>query len=219
MIIPESIIRQFPKYMQDNPDDGTTALADKIDSIFQAINTDIDALNTFKDPVQCPASYLVEIGNLLNAGILSQDSETIRRNKISIAIATHKKRGQWAGDAKLKIDAITGYDARILASVDSDDWILLGDSDDPDYYWATMGADGIDNNLGLALVGEGTEIYIAGNIYIDCHYGVHTPVLTAAQIAHIVLEIQYDVIPAYFIINLGYIDTGGSFVIYAGGTI
>lgn len=219
MIIPDSIIKHFPKFIQDNPDAGFLALANKIDDIFQQIESDIEIINFFNDPVKCPASYLTDLGYLVNAGIFYQDSEIIKRKKISEAVLSHKKRGQWANDAKLRIDNITAYDARILLSVDNDDWIMLGDSTDPPYYWGTMGADGIDSSLGLALTGDGTEIVIQGNIYINCHYGITASTLSATQIAQIVLELEFDVIPAYFIIYLGYLDGTGAFIQYAGGII
>lgn len=214
MIIPESIIKHFPKYMSDNPDAGTLALAQAIDDLFQEINADIDVIAYFNDPVKCPAEYVSEIGTLLNAGIKPYDSEITRRKKVVNAVKTHKKRGQWENDAKVRIDNITGYDAVIKRSLDSDDWIMLGDYDDPSYYWGTMGIDGIDDSLGLALTGEGTEIVIAGNIYIDCHDGINVSTLTVEQIAQIVDEIAFDVIPAYMRIYLGYIDVTGAFVIY-----
>lgn len=219
MIIPSDIIDHFPKLYRDNPDAGITALKGKINSIFLAINTDIDTINTFKDVIACPAQFLVEIGLMLNAGINYMDSEIIKRRKILSAIESHKKRGTWEDDAKLRIDAITGYDARITTSVDSSDWIMLGGSDDPDYYWGTMGVDGIDNSLGLDLIGVGTEIVISGNIYIDCHYGILTSTLTAEQIAQIVMELEFDVVPAYMRIYLGYYDAVGAFNVYADGII
>lgn len=219
MIIPEDILQHFPKIYRDNPDAGITALKNKINSILLSINTDIDTINAFKDVMRCPAQFLVELGIMLNAGINYMDSEIIKRKKILSAITSHKKRGTWASDAKLRIDAITGYDARISTSIDSSDWIMLGNSDDPDYYWGTMGVDGVDDSLGLDLIGAGTEIVISGNIYIDCHYGIHTSTLTSDQIAQIVMEIAFDVIPAYYKIYLGYYDVIGAFNVYPGGTI
>ena len=118
------------------------------------------------------------------------------------------------------IDNITGLDAVLLKVVGNDDWIITGDGLTPStFFWGTMGADGIDDELGLSLVGEGTEIEIQGNIFINAHDGITVATLTAAQVDQIVSELENEVAPAYFIINIGYIDTTGAFVTYAGGII
>jgi hypothetical protein len=96
---------------------------------------------------------------------------------------------------------------------------MLGNNDDPPYYWGTMGVDGIDDLLGLAIIGDGTEVEIVGNIYIDCHYGIFVSTLTAAQIIQIVDDMAIDIVPAYMRVYLGYIDATGAFINYAGGTI
>lgn len=110
--------------------------------------------------------------------------------------------------------------ARIFRSYDQDDWILVGDGLTPAaFYWAALGADGVDDMLGIALIGKGDEIEVAGNIYIDCHKGVLVSTLTAAQIAQIVTELESDVAPAYMRIILGYINATGAFIEYANGRI
>jgi len=68
-------------------------------------------------------------------------------------------------------------------------------------------------------VGDGTEVEIWGNIYIDLHYGIHTAVLSASQIEQIVTDISMDIVPAYVRVYLGYVPVTGGFTIYSGGII
>lgn len=75
--------------------------------------------------------------------------------------------------------------------------------------WGSVGGDGIDDDLGLDLLGEGTEIEIAGNIYIN----VDNDSLTLAQIEQLDIEVL-DECPAYYRLFLGYLDSFGNFVTY-----
>ena len=101
-----------------------------------------------------------------------------------------------------------------------DDWILVGDGLTPAaFYWAALGVDNIDLDLGIALIGEGTEVEVAGNIFINAHDGITVATLTADQVTQIVQELQDDVVPAYYIVNIGYVNTSGQFIIYSGGII
>ena len=169
-----------------------------------------------------PTAFLEDQGYFLNAGLKQTDSERTKRIKIKGAVKGHKKRGTWNDDAKIKIDAITGYNAEIFKAIQSDDSIEMGQTsdEDPTRYWSTeQGNDGVDDSLGTWEVGDFTEYVIAGNIYIDCHEGVHTAVLTSDQIEQIVVELEFDIAPAYMAIYLGYINTSGQFIVYSGGII
>lgn len=72
-----------------------------------------------------------------------------------------------------------------------------------------------DSAYGLSLIGAGTEIEIAGNIYID----VDNSGLSTDEVQQIVDELAVDIVPAYYIVNLGYVDGSGVFIIYANGII
>lgn len=188
------------------------AFCDKHDEILTSLKNETLGLNDIIDPVKCPAVILPYLGQFLNAGLFDQDSDKQKRIKIATAIQSHKKRGSFNFDAKPKIDAIAGGDSAIVKSFSGDDWILVGDGETPTaYYWSTMGYDGIDTDYGLSLIGEGDEVEIAGNIYID----VDNNSLTADEIDQIVLELETDIAPAYFQVFIGYIDVGGNFVVYA----
>ena len=215
-MLPIPFIDFIPKIYKDNAKDSTTAMTDKVDTHLNEWLTDIIELAFLKDPFKIPSLYLEQLGNFLNAGLLTQDTEAQKRNKIATAIQAHKRRGTFAFDAKPKIDAIALNDSQIFRSADADDWILVGDGLTPaTHYWAALGVDGIDDSLGISLIGEGTEVEIAGNIYID----VDNDSLTQDEVDQIVLELSEDIVPAYYIVNIGYLDGTGAFVIYSGGII
>lgn len=209
-MLPEPFDNYIPKFFRR--DDKLNAFADKHDAIMQSFRNDTLGLNDIIDPVKCPNVILNELGYYLNAGILPQDTEKQKKVKIAKAVQGHKRRGSFNLDAKPKIDAIAGGDSVIVTGVSGDDWILVGDGLTPiAYYWATMGYDGIDTDYGLSLIGEGIEIEIAGNIYID----VDNNALTADQIEQIVLALETDIVPAYYKVFIGYINVGGNFIVYA----
>jgi hypothetical protein len=208
-MLPQPFEKYIPRFFKR--DSKLIAFSDKIDDILDSIRSDTIGLNDIIDPVKCPAIILNELGYFLNAGIQAQDSEGQKRLKIATAIQGHKKRGTFKFDAKPKIDAIAGGDSQIIKGISGDDWILVGDGLTPSsYYWASLGCDDIDTDLGIALVGSGDEIVIAGNIYID----VDNNSLTANQIDQIRLELETDIVPAYMRIFIGYIDGTGTFIIY-----
>lgn len=186
------------------------AFADKVDSILEGLRSDTIGLNDIIDPMKAPVVTLDYLGDYFNAGINVFDNEKVKRVKIATAIQSHKKRGSFNFDAKPKIDAIAGGDSQILKTFGADDWILVGDGLTPGaYYWSALGADGIDDDLGIMLVGSGDELIIAGNIYID----VDNDSLTAEEQLRIRLEME-DIAPAYFLVHIGYVDISGTFVEY-----
>ena len=206
----EDFVPKMLRQILDESQDGQ-ALVDKMNEYIDNWSKDILEMQFLKMSERCPSDFLDVLGNYINAGIKEFDSETIKRIKIATAVQGHKKRGTWNSDAKIKIDVIAGGDSQIIRAIDSADWILLaGESDDPDNYWATLGVDGIDDNLGIDLSGDFTEITEAGNIYID----TDNDSLTSDQIDQIVIELQDDIVPAYMRIYLGYVDGTGSFVLY-----
>lgn len=212
----------IPKQLSEDIDDKGQAFIDKVDSLIREMSDEILEMYWFKLAERCPSDFLEELGFWLNAGLFQTDSELTKRRKIKEAVVGHKRRGSWNNDAKPKVDSITGYDAAIFRSVDSDDSIEMGQlsTEDDTLYWSTeSGKDGSDDDLGTWEVGDFTEYVVAGNISIDCHEGVHTAVLTSAQIEQIVVELEFDIVPGYMDIYLGYIDTTGAFIVYSGGII
>lgn len=207
-MIPVDIDLYIPKFYKR--DDKLIAFTSKLNSILTDLKNNTLGLNTFIDPMRIPAALIKELGFLLNADIKDQDSELERRTKVVNAVAAHKRRGSFNLDAKPKIDLICGGDSEIIRSFDQDDWILVGDGLTPSaYYWAAMGTDGIDDDLGISLIGEGTEIEIWGNIYID----VDNSTLSAADQDKLELEMQ-DIVPAYFYTHFGYVNGTGQFIEY-----
>jgi hypothetical protein len=207
------LCRPFEKFIPRffKRDDKLNAFADKHDNIMESIEDDTIGLNDIIDPAKAPTIVLNELGYYLNASLRAQDTDKQKRIKIATAIQGHKKRATFKYDAKPKIDAIALGDSVIIRGVSGDDWILTGDGLTPStYYWGSMGCDGIDDDLGLGLIGDGNEIEIAGNIYID----VDNNSLSASEIAQIVFELEIDIAPAYMKIFLGYIDGTGVFIVY-----
>lgn len=216
MSLPIPFIDFIPRIYKDNTKDSTTALTDKVDTHLTEWLNDIIQLAWLKDPFKISSLYLDVLGNFLNAGFFATDTEAQKRNKIATAVQSHKLRGSFNLDAKPKIDAIAGGDSVIFLATGEDDWILIGDGNTPTaFYWSALGADGIDDQLGISLIGAGTEVEVAGNIYID----VDNSGLSAAEVQQIVNDLEFDIVPAYYIVNIGYVDGTGAFIIYANGII
>lgn len=214
-MLPIPFLNFIPKAYRDRAQAETIALCDKADDHIVEWRDDIINVVHLLDADRCPAIHLSKLGHLLNADCKQEDSETTKRQKIYRAIQAHKARGSWVYHAKIVIDAITGYSAELLRPADEGDWILVDDGIvlDPASYWAVMGIDATID-MGLSIIGDFTEIEVSGNIYIDCHDGVHTAVLTAAQIAKIVSEFEFNIVPAYMRIYIGYLNASGAFVVY-----
>lgn len=207
-MLPEDIDRYVPRFYKR--DSKLSAFTSKLNSIISDLKADTIGLNDLIDPMKIPSNLLSEVGYFLNAGINDEDSDLEKRYKIIYAVDGHKRRGSFNLDAKPKIDLICGGDSEIIRSFDKDDWILVGDGLTPTaYYWAAMGADGIDDELGISLIGEGLEIEVAGNIYID----VDNSTLSAADQATLELNMQ-DIVPAYCYIHFGYLNVSGQFIEY-----
>jgi len=212
-MLPYPVSDHVPKILRDvlsSSPDGQ-ALVDKLDEYILEWSDEILEMQYFKLPERCPAKLLNELGYMVGANILSDDSERTKRIKIYSAIAGHKLRGSWTQDAKKKIDAIALGDSQIFSPTTTADWVLLGgESSEPDNYWSSMGVDGIDDLLGIDLLGGFDEATEPGNIYID----VDNDSLTAAEVDKLVLELEEDVVPSYFRVVLGYLDGGGNFIEY-----
>jgi hypothetical protein len=209
-MLPKPFNDFIPKFF--NRDTKLTAFSNKIDELLTSFESDTLGLNTFIDPFRCPLSVLTELGYLLNAGLKSNDTERQKRIKVATAVLGHKRRGSFQEDAKPKIDNIAGGDSQIFRSTVSGDWILGGDGEviPSGSYWGTMAGDATDDDLGLLLIGDGTELEVAGNIYID----VDNNSLNANEVQQIVDELQDDIVPAYFRVYIGYVNISGQFIIY-----
>jgi len=208
-MIPSAYSKQEPQ----NP--AYAQLVSVIDAMIAAVNLDIIDLKNIYDPLRCKAAELEAFGDMVAADLFTHNTEIQKRVKIATAIQRHKLRSTWEDDAKIIIDNIVGADSEIITNVGGDDWILCeGDVLTPaGHYWSTMGCDGVDDALGLALIGSGDEIEQAGNVYAD----VDSATLTAADISILRIELK-DIVPAYLRIFLGYV-TGTSFTVYANGII
>lgn len=208
MMLPVTFEPYIPKAF--TRDAKLTAFVTEMDKVLNAILDEIKELNNLFDPVRTKAEVLDAMGEYLNAGISNNDSEDVKRRKISQAVASHKVRSTFAFDVKPKIDNIAGGDSVIFRAIDEDDFIFVGDGLTPSaYYWAALGCDGIDTDLGPSFIGSGLEVEVAGNVYID----VDNNALTAAEQTAIELDIS-DSVPAYYYVHIGYINVSGQFIEY-----
>lgn len=186
------------------------AFINEWNKITAGIKDDVITLNDIFFIEKVPAVMLEPIGVYFNAGLNANDTDRQKRQKIVNAIAGHKLRSSFNLDVKFKIDIVAGGDSKIIRSFDKDDWILVGDGlTPPAFYWAALGTDGIDDQLGISLIGAGDEIELAGTIYID----TDNDSLTNAELDQIELNLN-DTMPAYYRVFLGYINISGQFIIY-----
>lgn len=171
MTLPIPFENYVPKLLKDSlPNDAAgTALVNKADVHLQEWSNESLEIYYLKWPERCPSSLLEELGNYLAAGIFSFDSETTKRQKIYNAIDRHKRRGSWENDAKLIVDAICGNNSSLVEGYFEAQWLFWAkESGDLSDYSATLGDDGIDDDLGIDLIGIFTECVIEGVVCIDC---------------------------------------------------
>jgi len=198
--------KYIPKALQENMDNFGQALCDYLDNVIDEIKEETIDLRYFYTIELIPSQFLDAIGDQLQADLKQVDTDRQKRVKILNAIAGHAKRSLWEDDVKIRIDNITGLDAQLFSPFGLDDWILCGDGLTPSaFYWAAMGVDGIDDGLGISLIGNGDEVEITGNIYID--FGA---MVLADILAQVIDDIQ-NIVPAYFRIILGY-TSGTTFI-------
>jgi hypothetical protein len=211
-MLPIPLREHMPRAFREQGGPDFDALCTKLDSVFGSLGEEARALQYLYDPARAPAACLEALAEMMAAGLKGYETERQKRQKIAYAVKGHKKRGLWADHAKLIVDSIAGGDSSIFRGYQSDDSIEVGDGllEAPTNYWSAEGCDGVDLGLGIAEIGSGLEVEVAGNIYID----VDNAALTAAQLAQLVAEFQGDIAPAYFYVHLGY-TTGTQFIEYA----
>lgn len=211
----ETIRDKIPEIYKRIQQDSLDALVTKADEHITDWENDVKQIAWLLDPVRAPTKFLNELGNLVNAGILAGDSDSVKRSKIATAVESHRHRGSFVFDAKPKIDAIAGGDSSIYMVIGTDEWIIVGDGSTPTaFYWAALGVDDVDADLGITISGqEETDLTIAGNIAID----IDNSGLTADEVEQIKLALA-DVVPAYYQVLIGYVSAG-MFVIYPNGII
>lgn len=195
--------KYIPKVLQENIDDFGQALVDYMNTLLEDVKEETIGLKYFYTIELVSENFLKTIGTQLTADILDDDTDRQKRVKILYGMKNRKFRSTWQDDAKIRIDNITGLDSVLLTSPGLDDFIICGDGLCPSaYYWGAVGVDGIDDDLGISIVGEGDEIEVLGNIYIDVG-----GLISAAIITQVIENIK-TIVPAYFRIILGYISAG-----------
>jgi hypothetical protein len=194
----------IPQILRENMDAYGQALCDYINNIMPIVKKETVDLRYFYTIELIPAKFLDVIGKQLTADIRKEDTEKQKRIKILYAMPNRAKRSLWELDIKPTIDSITGLSASlVLPSTVYDDAIICGDGTEPlASYWFALGCDGVDDELGVILVGAGDEIQVSGNVYIDVG-GYVTPAIVSQIIANISTRV-----PAYYRIILVYFLAG-----------
>lgn len=198
-MLPQPFINYIPKFFRR--DTKLLSLANKADEHLDQWREDVLNLNTIIDPLRMPSNILDDVGDYLSAGILNIDTDRIKRQKIWNAIESHRLRGTFQFDVKPTLDIITGFSSSIFSSADSSDFIVLGgEASDPDIFWATIGIDSVDTQLGIDMVGSGDEAVLTGVILINLG-GLYNDIDR-------IREAVIDKIPGYLQVVFGYVDTG-----------
>ncbi len=198
----------LPKLYRDNLTPAAAALAAKIDALLTEWKADLVGILCLRWPERIPAALIPEAAHMLGARLLAFDDERTRRKKLRSAVAGHKERSLWFADAKPDVDSICGGDATIYTQIDQDDWIQCDGTEPASVYWAALGYDGADTHLGIALIGEGIEVEISGNVYVN----VDNAALSAADQVRL-RETAEEWVPAYMKVHFGYL-TGLAFTEY-----
>ena len=218
-MLPVPIRNFLPKFFRENLTPSGEAFCAKLDQIILDLKDEILGIENLRHPERCPADFLDLLGEQLAAGIKDFDSSFTKRSKIANAIQSHKTRGTWSKDVRQRIKNITGLLPDIFNAVHSDDWILLGNDTDPaklPHPWAIFGGDGFEESAdGFILLGQGDEIENPGIVSIDLKSDSLSPTI----ISQIRSEISDDALAAYLLVNLGFVDSRGSFNVYPNGTI
>jgi hypothetical protein len=195
--------KYIPRILQENIDNYGQALIDYMNDLLEAIKKETVDLKYFYTIELIPPNFLKTLGEQLISDISDDDTDRQKRVKILYGIKNRKFRSTWQDDAKIRIDNITGLDSSLLTSPGLDDFVICGDGlTPPAYYWAAVGCDGIDTGLGISVIGEGVEIEILGNIYIDVGGFI------SVSIVNQIINNIKNIVPAYFRIMLGYISAG-----------
>lgn len=179
------------------------------------------SLSDLLTPDRCPPQFLEnELGFELRVRFRDDDNDAQKRKRINSAVVNHKKSGRFNEDVKIRIDLITGLSSSIFNAVpgaDLDGWVWVGDTGDDSRaeLWGVWGGDTGDDS-GMLWKGDGLEIGVAGNIFIDLGGDAGNP--NAATIAKVVEELSADGQFAYLKIHLGFV-VAGVFNEYANGLI
>lgn len=156
-LLPIPSIDSFPSAFRGDED--IIALTDFLDAEYLRWWNDAVNLERLKDPARCPVSCLGAFGDWLAAGLRDEDSESMKRRKISNAIKNLKLRGTWLYSVKVAIDSRVGGDSKLVSKQGIDDWILCATGDEPaGYLWSILGGDDPAADYGISLVGGAGEI-------------------------------------------------------------
>ena len=212
-MLPRPFLKYMPKIFR--ADAKAVALASKIDAHLGVWEKNLTDIPRLLRSDECPDAVVDELGYLLSAGLNPDDSITTKRKKVANAVANHKLRSTWPV-TKIIIDAITGYSAVILSGAINDSgWVLVGNELTNFGNVALLGCDGINDELGIDLNGYLDDPTEPGNVRINLHDGVTTPVITSEVLQQIINNISTQICPAYFRVFLGYVDGAGEFIVYS----
>ena len=226
-ILPVPFLDNIPKVLREEIADGNAndgqALCDYMDTFIDECDDLVTEFGFIQTPERCPSQFLNELGYMINANIVSTDTDTQKRQKIQYAIANRQTKGSFTGFLKALIDAITGYSSSMWTDLTENWWVEMDPSDGvwstisagkvtTPYDWGIEGSPGGSHN-GLWELATGLEVFAPGNLYINLGDG---GVLGSTIINEVIALLQSYAYIAYMIINIGWVSNN-LFTIY--GTV
>jgi hypothetical protein len=257
-MLPKDIFKYLPDPLAENIDANGQALVDYLNQFCIDTKNDILSIWYMKHTEQTKPITLDKWGDYLEAGILNEDTDRQKRQKIIDAIQGHKLRGTWLYDIKIVIDSITGKDSKLVENTtifEEDDSIIVGDNSTENSLFSTIGTDGVNTlgtyipeikasvslvpgvvaiDLGLTedeiiTIEDDDSIIVSDNSTENFYYstigvdGVDNELGTFIPDGAINPEITtllekltnelINKVPAYEIIYLGYINDDGNFIV------
>jgi hypothetical protein len=169
-MLEKDFLKYIPKLLSENIDDSGQALINYLNLTIPEWKKEIIELKYQKVPDRMISTLLDELGYYLQAGLKEDDTDRQKRIKIAYAVRSHKNRGTFQDDVKIKIDGITGENCFLYTDTYTSSAIFTGDGlISSSLYYSAMGADGIDTDLGIDFEG-GINYKLAGFVWIDLGY-------------------------------------------------
>jgi len=174
-MLPKDFLNFMPDPLVENLDESGQALREYLNEFTLHYFNKILGMFYFKFPEITDCVTCDYWGEYLAADIQPNDTERQKREKIAKAVQTHKLRGTWKYDLKIKIDNITGKDSELVENTykfEDDDSIIVSDNSSENSDFSTIGTDGI-NEFGTYIpeITSSVEL-LPGIVAIDLGYTI-----------------------------------------------
>jgi len=216
-MLPIPFEKYIPQTLRDQLPDSPSgqAMVAKADETLTNLRNDTIQIEYLRNPEQCPPKFLSLHADKYAVSLSPADSDRVKRTKIKNAIKTHRDHGLFEPVVKPLIDAIAGLDCYIYKADDSvsEDEILLGDGDDESTSWSIFGGDG-SPVYGFAVIGDDSNEKTPGVVWLSLTDNPTAGAAITNDMIDTIKRVILPEVPAYFIVYLGYEDSGGYFVMY-----